>query len=194
MINNTYKDWFCVDMSVQNDIYRLSGPIVGIWAPQAPVFCPKLFGENLERLDMPSPRKNASKRIHILVMTWRRKKEKYDFLQKWFLHQTVSQCSWVISFRGQKFSFLWPAHFADNCPPRPNGSSDNPRFPLSKNRSFDLVIASTKIGTLSDKRICTEILIMMWNFQSSMSIILKKGVMLQFEAFFVAIKKGRSTK
>ena len=38
MINNTYKDWFCVDTSVQNDIYRLSGPIlVGIWAPQPPL-------------------------------------------------------------------------------------------------------------------------------------------------------------
>ena len=67
MINNTYKDWFCVDTSVQNDIYRLSGPIVGIWAPQSPVFCPKLFGENLDRLDMPSPQKMPQ---HEYIFWW----------------------------------------------------------------------------------------------------------------------------
>jgi len=126
MINNTYKDWFCVDTSVQNDIYRLSGPIVGIWA--AAQF--STFGENLDRLHP----KNASKRIHISAMTCRMKERKiwFFFIEIISPPNSGSQCSWVISFRGQKFSFLRSAHFADNCPARPNGSSDNPASPFPK--------------------------------------------------------------
>ena len=131
MINNTYKDWFCVDTSVQNDIYRLSGPIVGIWAPQSPISAPKQFGENLDRQICLHPEKMPQNGY---IFWWGRKEgeRKMISLQKWFLYQTVSQWGWVISFRGQKFSFLWSAHFADNCLPAQMAPVITPASPFPK--------------------------------------------------------------
>jgi len=144
MINNTYKDWFCVDTSVQNDIYRLSGPIVGTWAPLS-------AQNNLERTWTGLICLQPEKMPQNGYIFWWPREEGGNC--RWFFcrNQTVFQCSWVISFRGQKFSFLWSAHFPDNCLPAQMAPVITPASPFPKidhliETKF-LVIAGTKIST-----------------------------------------------
>jgi len=133
MINNTYKDWFCVDTSVQNDIYRLSGPIlVGIWAPQPPLSAQNYLERTWKRAQNAfNPKKMPQNENRFW---WRRekggKKVNYvcrnDFSTKPFPSVVESSVSEVKSF------LFYGDHFADNCLPAQMASEITPAFPFHK--------------------------------------------------------------